>query len=263
MFLNRLRLDDQVAIITGAGRGVGKGIAQVFAEAGATIVCSARSRNEIDETVRDIEAAGGKAVAITADVMKKADLQRLSDETIAQFGKIDIVVNNAGGSDYMPFLDITEEEFKRHFDWNTTSAFLLSQIVTPHMLKAGKGAILNISSGAGHIGIRGMMPYCVAKAGLDHLTRSMAEELSPKIRVNGLALGAILTPALENTFNMDPSFREKLVEKTPLKAVGDVHNIGLAALYLCSEAGAYATGATLNIDGGLQDTNLPFKLPDL
>jgi NAD(P)-dependent dehydrogenase (short-subunit alcohol dehydrogenase family) len=91
----------------------------------------------------------------------------------------------------------------------------------------------------------------------------MAEELSPKIRVNGLALGAILTPALENTFNMDPSFREKLVEKTPLKAVGDVHNIGLAALYLCSEAGAYATGATLNIDGGLQDTNLPFKLPDL
>jgi len=263
MFLNRLRLDDQVAIITGAGRGVGKGIAQVFAEAGATIVCSARSRNEIDETVRDITAAGGKAVAITADVMKKADLQRLSDETFAQFGRIDILVNNAGGNEYRPFLDISEEEFKFHIDWNTTSAFLMSQIVAPHMLKAGKGAILNISSGAGHIGIRGMMAYCVAKAGLDHLTKSMGEELAPKIRVNGLALGAILTPALENTFAMDPSFREKLEAKTPLKTVGDVHNIGLAALLLCSSAGAYATGATLNIDGGIQDTNLPFRLPDL
>jgi NAD(P)-dependent dehydrogenase (short-subunit alcohol dehydrogenase family) len=263
MFLNRLRLDDQVAIITGAGRGVGKGIAQVFAEAGATIVCSARSRNEIDETVRDITAAGGKAVAITADVMKKSDLQRLSDETFAQFGRIDILVNNAGGNEYRPFLDISEEEFKFHIDWNTTSAFLMSQIVAPHMLKAGKGAILNISSGAGHIGIRGMMAYCVAKAGLDHLTKSLGEELAPKIRVNGLALGAILTPALENTFAMDPSFREKLEAKTPLKTVGDVHNIGLAALLLCSSAGAYATGATLNIDGGIQDTNLPFRLPDL
>jgi NAD(P)-dependent dehydrogenase (short-subunit alcohol dehydrogenase family) len=263
MFLERLRLDNQVAIITGAGRGVGKGIAQVFAEAGATIVCSARSRNEIDETVKDITAAGGKAVAITADVMKKADLQRLADETMAQFGRIDIVVNNAGGAEYRPFLDISEEEFKHHFDWNTTSAFLLTQIAAPHMLKADKGAVLNISSGAGHIGIRGMMAYCVAKAGLDHLTKSMAEELAPKIRVNGLALGAVLTPALESTFAMDPTFREKLEAKTPLKTVGDVHNIGLAALYLCSSAGSYATGATLNIDGGIQDTNLPFRLPDL
>jgi 7-alpha-hydroxysteroid dehydrogenase len=141
MGLERQRLDGQVAIVTGAGRGIGRGIATVLAEAGATIVCSARTKTEIDETVALIEAVGGKAVAITADVMKRDDLVRLSDETMARYGRIDILINNAGGNEFKPFLDITEEEFRFHFDWNTTSAFLMSQAVTPHMVKAGKGSI--------------------------------------------------------------------------------------------------------------------------
>ncbi|HEY3699697.1 MAG TPA: glucose 1-dehydrogenase [Spongiibacteraceae bacterium] len=262
MAIERLRIDDKVAIVTGAGRGVGHGIAHALAEGGATVVCSARTQKEIDNTVSEIKAKGGSAVAIVADVMKESDLQTLVDATLQKFGRIDIVVNNAGGNDYKPFLEISEADFKYHFDWNTTSAFLLSRIATPALLKNG-GTILNISSGAGHIGIRGMMSYCVAKAGLDHLTKSMAEELAPKIRVNCLALGAIMTPALQQTFDMDANFREKLIEKTPLKSVGDTNDIGLAALFLCSPGASYVTGAILNIDGGIQDTNLPFKLPDL
>jgi len=263
MAIERLRIDAKVAIVTGAGRGVGRGIAHALAEGGALVVCSARTQTEIDNTVREIKQAGGNAVAITADVMQENDLQNLVDTTMQQFGRIDIVVNNAGGNDYKPFLDISADEFKHHFDWNTTSAFLLSRIATRPMLQNGGGAILNISSGAGHIGIRGMLSYCVAKAGLDHLTRSMAEELAPRIRVNCLALGAVMTPALQQTFDMDAGFREKLIDKTPLKSVGDTNDIGLAALYLCSPGASYVTGAILNIDGGIQDTNLPFKLPDL
>jgi 7-alpha-hydroxysteroid dehydrogenase len=263
MAFERLRIDNQVAIVTGAGRGVGKGIALALAEAGARVVCSARSKNEVDTTVRDIRNAGGEAISVLADVLKKADLKALADETCDRYGRIDILVNNAGGQNYKPFLEITEEDFRYHFDWNTTSAFLLSQLAAPRMLKAGKGAILNISSGAGRIGIRGMLSYCVAKGGLEQLTRAMAQELAPKIRVNCIALGAIMTPALERTFEMDPSFRGKLEDKTPLRDVGRTDDVGMQAVFLCSPSGSYTTGAIVHIDGGIQDTNLPFKLPDL
>jgi 7-alpha-hydroxysteroid dehydrogenase len=263
MAFERLKIDDQVAIVTGAGRGVGRGIALALAEAGAKVVCSARTKSEVDATVKDITSAGGEAIGVLADVLKKAELKALVDETCDRFGHIDILVNNAGGQNYKPFLEITEEDFKYHFDWNTTSAFLLSQLVAPHMLKAGKGAILNISSGAGHIGIRGMLSYCVAKGGLEQLTRGLGQELAPKIRVNCIALGAIMTPALERTFAMDPSFRGKLEDMTPLRAVGRTDDIGMQAVFLCSAAGSFTTCAVIHIDGGIQDTNLPFRLPDL
>jgi NAD(P)-dependent dehydrogenase (short-subunit alcohol dehydrogenase family) len=161
------------------------------------------------------------------------------------------------------FLDLTEESFRFHFDWNTTSAFLLAQLAAPHMLEVGRGAILNISSGAGRIGIRGMLHYGVAKAGLEQLTRALAQELAPKIRVNALALGAIMTSALQTTFDLDPSFREGMIARTPLKRIGTVEGIAAAALFACSDAADYMTGAVIPIDGGLQETNLPFKHPDL
>ncbi len=264
MALELLRLDGRVAVVTGAGRGVGLGIALALAEAGAAVVVSARTRAEIERTAAEIERRGGRALAVCADVMRRSELAQLVDAALERFGRIDIVVNNAGGSDgYPPFLDVSEESFRFHFDWNTTSAFLLSQLATPHLLRAGKGAILNISSGAAQIGIRGMLAYGVAKAGLEQLTRVLAEELAPKIRVNALALGAIMTPALQNTFDLDPAFRDGMIGRTPLKRIGSVEAIGAAAVFACSDASDYMSGAVIPIDGGLQDTNLPFKHPDL
>jgi NAD(P)-dependent dehydrogenase (short-subunit alcohol dehydrogenase family) len=264
MALDLLRMDGRVGIVTGAGRGVGEGIALAMGEAGATVVCCARTQSEIERTAATIEERGSRSLAVVADVMKRDDLSALVDATLSAFGRLDFVVNNAGGQEsYSPFLETPDEDFFHHFAWNTGSAFRLSQLATPHLLAAGRGAILNISSGVGHIGVRGMLPYGVAKAGLDQLTRTLAEELAPKIRVNALALGAIMTPALQNTFDMDPSFREGMVAKTPLKRIGTADQIGAAAVFACSDAADYMTGAVIPIDGGLQDTNLPFKLPDL
>ncbi len=259
-----MKMDGRVGIVTGAGRGVGEGIALTMAEAGATVVAAARTRSEIDRTVATIEERGGRALAVTADVTRPEELVRLVEATVSTFGGLDFVVNNAGGQEtYTPFLEISEAAIHHHFDWNTVSAFRLSQLAAPHLVERGRGAILNISSGAGHIGIRGMLPYGVAKAGLDHLTRCLAQELAPKIRVNCLSLGAIMTPALAETFEMDPSFRGGMIERTPLKRIGTAEGIGAAAVFACSDASDYMTGAVIPIDGGLQETNLPFRHPDL
>lgn len=264
MALELLRLDGRTAIVTGGGRGVGEGIALALAEAGADVVVSARTRSEIDRTADAIKSKGARALAVTADVMKRADLAALVEAAADRFGRIDIVVNNAGGMDGFPrILDLSEESFRFHYDWNTTSALMLSQLAVPHMLAQGRGAILNISSGAGQIGIRGMIHYGAAKAGLEQLTRGLAEELAPKIRVNALALGAIMTPALQSTFDRDPAYRDGMIARTPLKRIGTTATIGAAAVFACSDAADYMTGAIIPIDGGLQDTNLPFKYPDL
>jgi 7-alpha-hydroxysteroid dehydrogenase len=262
MALEQFKLDGQVAIVTGAGRGVGRGIAKVLSEAGAIIVGTARGDSELKETIADIEKAGGKGLGLTGDVTKRADNERVVKTTMERFGRIDILVNNAGGADYAPFLEITDEAFRYHFEWNTTSAFIMSQLVAPHMLKAGAGSIVNISSGAGRFGIRGLLAYCVAKGALNQLTKAMAQELAPKIRVNAIGLGSFLTAALQTTLDMSPGAQAAMQEKTPLHRLGDVADLGRLVVYLCTRD-CYATNAIFDVDGGLDGTNSPINLADL
>ena len=260
MALERLRLDGQVALVTGGGRGVGRGIAKVLAEAGAAVVVTARSRDQLDDTVSTIREAGGRAIAFTGDVTKRADNERAVAAALEEFGRIDILVNNAGGGKYKPFLELTDDDLRFEFDWNALSAFMLTQIAAPHMLKAGAGAVVNISSGAGHMPIRGMTPYSVAKAALEMLTRVMADELAPKIRVNAISLGTVKTPGLQNAYVSD-GLRDRMMERIPLHREGEVEDIGLMALYLCGPQ-CYATGAVMHVDGGIQSGILD-RTPDL
>ena len=259
---DRLKLDGQVALITGGGRGIGRGIATVFAEAGAAVVVTARTPDQLEETVTRIRNGGGRAISVVGDVVKRVDNERAVAAALDAFGRIDILVNNAGGGNFKPFLELADDDFRLEFEWNALSAFMLTQIATPHMLKNGGGCVLSISSAAGRFGIRGMTPYSVAKAALEQLTRSMAQELSPKIRVNAIALGTIVTEALRHIHKLDPGLRDRMLAMIPLHREGSVEDIGMAALYLCSPD-CYATGSILHIDGGIQRGILAVDIPDL
>jgi 7-alpha-hydroxysteroid dehydrogenase len=261
MALEQFKLDGQVAIVTGAGRGVGEGIAKVLAEAGASIVGTSRTEEQIAETIKDIENAGGTGLGLVADAMSRADGERVVDAAMDRFGRIDILVNNVGGSSYARFLDITDEDFKHTFDWCVTSAFIMSQLAAPHMLTAGHGSIVNISSGSARFGIRALTAYCVAKGGLEALTRAMAQELAPKIRVNAIALGSFATSGLQQSLEMMPGSLEKMNESTPLHRLGDVEDLGRLTVYL-STRDCYATNAIFHVDGGIDSNNSPLPIPD-
>ncbi len=262
MALEQFNLDGQVAIVTGAGRGVGEGIAKVLAEAGATVVGTARTSSEVEQTVKEIEEAGGKGLALTADALERSDSERVVRTAVDEFGRIDILFNNVGFATYGPFLGLTDDNLRETFDYCVTTAFIMSQLAVPHMLQVGRGSIVNISSGAGRFGIRGLLPYSVAKGGLEALTRAMAQELAPTIRVNAIALGAFMTTGLQSSFDLMPGSEEKLKELTPLHRIGDVADLGRLTLYLCTRD-CYATTSTFVVDGGLQGPNSSLPIPDL
>jgi 7-alpha-hydroxysteroid dehydrogenase len=250
MILDRFRLTDRVAVVTGAGRGIGRGIALGFAEAGAHVVCAARSAPQIEETAEQVRARGRRALAVPCDVMERAQLERLVAAALAEFGRIDVLVNNAGGWPPKDALRTSERAFEEAFRFNVTSAFLLTRLVVPKMVEtAGGGAVVNISSRAGSLVQPGFAAYGTAKAALSFLTKTLGAEFAPKVRVNAIAVGAVDTSALEVVMT-DENLRREFERNTPMGRIGDVEDIAACALYLASPAAAWVTGKVFEVDGG-------------
>jgi 7-alpha-hydroxysteroid dehydrogenase len=261
MILDKFRIDDKVAVITGAGRGIGAGCALGFAEAGAHVVCAARTREQVEATVEQVRARGRRGLAVVCDVMQRPQLEALVAATMQEFGRIDILVNNAGGTPPMEALHTSEAMFEEAFRFNVTSAFLLTRLSVPHMLKTGGGSIVNISSAAGRLVMAGFVAYGTAKAALSFMTRELGREFAPKVRVNAIAVGAVETSALMPFLNDE--LRAQMEALTPMRRLGTVEDIAAAALYLASPAGGWVTGKVFEVDGGTEATNWPFEPPGI
>ncbi|AKL72834.1 dehydrogenase of unknown specificity, short-chain alcohol dehydrogenase like [Actinobacteria bacterium IMCC26256] len=260
--LERFRLDGQAAIVTGAGRGIGAAIALGLAEAGADVVLAARSIDQLDIVAGQIRDMGRRALVIPTDVLDNDAVAALAGATVEEFGRIDIVINNAGGTAPRAFLDTTPGYLERSFHFNVTTAFVLTKAAVPTMLEQGSGSVVNISSTIGRLRDRGFVAYGTAKAALTHMTRLMAADLAPKIRVNGIAVGSIATSALETVLT-DDGLRNAMVDGTPLKRLGQPEDIALCALFLASSASSFVTGKLYEVDGGLEEANLAMGMPDL
>ena len=246
--IDRFRLNGQVTLVTGAGAGIGRAIAKVFAAAGSAVAVT-DLKNETAETVAaEIRQAGGKAIGLACNVTKEDDLSAAVDAAVKAFGKLTILVNNAGGGGPKPF-DMPMSDFEWAYQLNVFSLFRLTQLSAPHMQKAGSGAILNISSMAGENKNIRMSSYGSSKAAVNHLTRNIAFDLGPMgIRVNCIAPGAIKTDALAKV--MTPDIEKAMLKHTPLGRLGEADDIANAALFLCSPASSWVSGQVLTVSGG-------------
>lgn len=263
MILDMFRLDDQVAVVTGAGRGLGAAIALAFAEVGADVVIASRTKADLETVAERIEATGRRAHIVVGDLAHPEATAGLAAAAVDAFGRLDIVVNNVGGSMPAPLLNTSTKDLRDAFTFNVSTAHALTSAAAPLMLKhSGGGAIINITSTMGRVAGRGFAAYGTAKAALAHYTRLAALDLCPRIRVNAIAPGSILTSALDVVAETD-ALRAPMEKATPMRRLGDPTDIAAAAVYLASPAGGYLTGKILEVDGGITFPNLDLPIPDL
>jgi 7-alpha-hydroxysteroid dehydrogenase len=262
MILDRFRMTDKVAIVTGAGRGIGAATAVSLAEAGADVLISARTADQLAEVADKVKAAGRRAVVVPADLSDLEAVAALVDHARDAFGRLDLVVNNVGGALPRPFMDTSPGRMEQAFHFNVATAHALLRPAVPLMLEGGGGSVVNISSAMGRVSGRGFLAYGTAKAALAHYTRLAAADLSPRIRVNAIAVGSVATSALDIVMQTD-EFRVALEAGTPLGRIGDPEDIAAAVIYLASQAGSFITGKILEVDGGIEGPNLDMGLPNV
>lgn len=238
-------LKDKVVIVTGAGQGIGQGIAEVFGKEGASVVVTDLNLENAEKVAKGLVENGVKAIAVKCDVSNKAEVDQLVEKTVAEFGKLDIMVNNAGIYPFKPFMEMTEEDWDKVMAVNLRGTFLTSQAAALKMPEGGK--IVVISSIAAFVGFEGLTHYCASKGGDNATIRAMALELSKKkINVNAVAPGAIETPGAAAPEDM----KKQTVAAIPWARMGQPEDIANAVVFLASDKADYITGQTLIVDGG-------------
>jgi len=249
------KLEGKVAVVTGASKGIGAGIAkQLAAEGAAVVVNYSSSKKGADITVAEITEKGGKAIAVGANVAKKSEIEKLFAETKKAFGKVDILVNNAGIYEFLPLEDITEEHFNKHFNLNVLGLLLTTQEAVKHFGDKG-GSIINLSSIVGRSGFPGASVYSATKGAVNAITQSLSKELgSKKIRVNGVAPGMVETEgtATMGVTDSENAMRKSIEAQTPVGRIGQPKDIATVVTFLASDDSAWVSGETWYVAGGFQ-----------
>ena len=253
-------LDGKVAIITGASKGIGRALSLRFAREGARVVCAARSADLVKDTAAQVKAAGGQAIAVVGDAAVEDDVRRMVAEGLKAFGTIDTLVNNAGdGGPTKPVQDYTMEDWRYTIDSCLTSSYVCMRFAVPEMIKAGGGAIVNISSGAGRRGLPYRIGYCAAKAGQVGMTFGMALELAPhNIRVNCVAPGAVEGDRIDRVIAGQAQvrgitveeMRQSMIERSPLRRMVTADDIVDATVFFCSDMARSVSGQVLAVNAG-------------
>jgi NAD(P)-dependent dehydrogenase (short-subunit alcohol dehydrogenase family) len=249
-----MKLKDRVAIVTGGAKGIGWGIVKILNEEGAKVVVADWDEETGKATAEEMRAAGGDSLFVKCDVSNEEQVAALVQATLDKYGKIDILVNNAGVGVYKTLLDTSSEDWDHCMGVNLKGQFLCSKYAIPHMQAVGKGAIVNISSVHSFQTVNGVAPYAASKGGITALTRNMAIDYGPTIRVNSIAPGWVLTPLIQSIFDSydDPAEQQAMVEKRQvMKRIGRPEDIGHAVAFLVSDEASFITGTQLYVDGGL------------